>query len=343
MNPTPASRTSKAKASGAGKTAAGAGTVSWREVEPAPIVLVSGPEDYLAQRAKQRLRALVRAQQPDVELTLMDAAGYAPGELAMTASPSLFGESKLIEVSSVAQMNDEFLKDALAYVQSPAEDAILVLHHAGGVRGKKLLDAVRASGAPVVDCQALKKDSDKLDFVRREFKDARRSIDAGAAQALVAAVGSSLPDLAAACAQLIADTTGSITEEAVDKYYGGRVEATGFKVADAAVSGRGDLALAALRHALATGLDPVPIVAVLALKLRQIAKVKGASVTAKDLGMAPWQFDQARKEARYWDPESLARCIRLLAETDAQVKGSAKDPQYAVERAVTVIAASAGR
>ena len=345
MNPTPASRTSKSSKSAGGKAGAGAaaGTVSSREVVPAPVVLVSGPEEYLAQRAKQRLRTLVRSQQPDVELTLMDASAYGAGELAMTASPSLFGEAKLIEVSGLAQMSDDFLTDALTYLRSPAEDTTLVLHHAGGVRGKKLLDAVKASGAPVVDCQAMKKDSDKLDFVRREFKDARRSLDAGAAQALVAAVGSSLPDLAAACAQLISDTTGSITEETVDKYYGGRVEATGFKVADAAVSGRGSQALATLRHALATGLDPVPIVAVLALKLRQIAKVKGASVTAKDLGMAPWQFDQARKEARNWDSESLARCIRLLAETDAQVKGAAKDPEYAVEHAVTVIAASAGR
>ncbi|NKX49312.1 DNA polymerase III subunit delta [Arthrobacter deserti] len=317
--------------------------MSWREVEPAPIVLVSGPEEYLAQRARQRLRALVREQQPDVELTLMDASSYGPGELTMAASPSLFGESKLIEVSSVAQMSDDSLTDALAYVRPPAEDTILVLHHSGGVRGKKLLDAVKAAGAPVVDCQALKKDSDKLDFVRREFKDARRSVDPAAAQALVAAVGSSLPDLAAACAQLMSDTTGSITEETVDKYYGGRVEATGFKVADAAVSGRGSQALATLRHGLATGLDPVPIVAVLALKLRQIAKVKGASVTARDLGMAPWQFDQARKEPRHWDSEQLARCIRLLAETDAQVKGAAKDPEYAVEHAVTIIAASAGR
>jgi DNA polymerase-3 subunit delta len=32
----------------------------------------------------------------------------------------------------------------------------------------------------------------------------------------------------------------------------------------------------------------------------------------------------------------------MLAETDAQVKGAARDPEYAVERAVTVIAASAG-
>ncbi|AUI52579.1 DNA polymerase III subunit delta [Arthrobacter crystallopoietes] len=334
MNPPPARPAAGSKTAGR--------TVSWREVEPAPVVLISGPEEYLAHRARDRIRSLTRGIHPDVELTTLEAASYASGQLTMIASPSLFGESKLVEVDGVAQMNDEFLADALVYLQAPAEDVTLVLHHSGGVRGKKLLDAIKASGAPVVDCQAMKKDSDKLDFVRREFKAARRGLDPAAGQALVSAVGASLPDLAAACAQLISDVQGTVTEETVEKYYGGRVEATGFKVADAAVSGRGAVALSTLRHALATGVDPVPIVAVLAMKLRQIAKVKGASVSAKDAGLAPWQFDQARKDARNWDSAALAACIQMLAETDAQVKGAARDPEYAVERAVTVIAASVG-
>ncbi|EMY35553.1 DNA polymerase III subunit delta [Arthrobacter crystallopoietes BAB-32] len=312
-------------------------------MEPAEVVLISGPEEYLGHRAKDRIRSLVRGIHPDVELTALDASSYSSGQLTMIASPSLFGEAKLVEVSAAAQMNDEFLTDTLAYLKNPSEDVTLVIQHSGGVRGKKLLDAIKASGAPVVDCQALKKDSEKLDFVRTEFKAARKGLEPAAGQALVAAMGASLPDLAAACAQLISDTQGTVTEAIVDKYYGGRVEATGFKVADAAISGRGAAALAMLRHALATGLDPVPIVAVLAMKLRQIAKVKSASVSAKDAGMAPWQFDQARKEARAWDSANLAKCIRLLAETDAQVKGAGRDPEYAVEHAVQVIAASAAR
>jgi len=334
VNPSPARPASR-------KTVAR--TVSWREVEPAEVVLLSGPEEYLAHRAKDRIRSLVRGVHPDVELTTLEASSYSSGQLTMIASPSLFGEAKLVEVSAAAQMNDEFLADVLAYLKSPSEDVTLVIHHSGGVRGKKLLDAIKAGGAPVVDCQALKKDSEKLDFVRSEFKAARKGLEPAAGQALVAAVGASLPDLAAACAQLISDTQGTVTESVVDQYYGGRVEATGFKVADAAISGRGAAALGMLRHALATGLDPVPIVAVLAMKLRQIAKVKSASVSAKDAGLAPWQFDQARKEARAWDSANLAKCIRLLAETDAQVKGAGRDPEYAVEHAVQVIAASVAR
>jgi DNA polymerase III subunit delta len=319
--------------------------VDWREAAPAGVVLVTGPEEYLAARAMDRIRRQIRESQPDAELTRLDASTYTAGELTMLASPSLFGEAKLIEASALAQMTDDFLADALAYLGQAAEDVVLVMHHGGGNRGKKLLDAVKASGAPVIECQPLKKDSDKLDFVNQEFRTARRRLDSTAARALVAAVGSQLADLAAACTQLIQDTTGDVTPDVVERYYGGRVEATAFKVADAALAGKGAVALSTLRHALSTGVDPVPLVAALAMKVRTVARVAGSpkrgADLAKELGLAPWQIDQARRDARGWTPDALVTAIKVLAEADAQVKGEAKDPVYAVERAVTTVALSA--
>ncbi|MGJ9402044.1 DNA polymerase III subunit delta [Arthrobacter sp. KK5.5] len=320
---------------------------SWRTVEPAPLVLLLGPESHLAGRAVERLRSLVRERESGVETTEFDAAAYQRGELLMAASPSLFGEAKVVVARGLATMNEDFLEDALAYCKSPAPDVVVAMHHSGGNRGKKLLDALKAAGAHVIDCQPLKKDAEKLDFVAQEFRQAKRRIQPDAARALVAAVGSDLAELAAACTQLVQDTTGEVVKESVDEYFGGRVEATGFKVADAALTGRGAVALSTLRHALATGTDPVPIVAALAMKLRQVAKVAGqrksAGQLARELGMAPWQVQQAQEQAQYWTPDELVNCLRLVAEADAQVKGASRDPEYAVERAVTGIALAARR
>lgn len=311
------------------------------------MVLVGGPEDYLASRAMDRLRQLVRAAAPDVEVTRMSAAAYEPGALAMNVSPSLFGEQKLIEVEALESMNDAFLADALKYLAQPEPDAVMVMRHGGGVRGKKLLDAIKAGGWPVVDCQPLKKDADKISFVMTEFKAASRRIEPDAVQALINAVGASLAELAAACSQLIADATTAVDADMVDRYYGGRVEASGFKVADAAMAGNAPLALSTLRHALDTGADPVPIVAALAAKLRSLAKVAGAQGSsaqiAKQLGMQPWLVEQAQRDVRRWTPEGLVRSIQVTAEADAQVKGLSRDPVYAVEHAVTVIAGSVRR
>lgn len=314
---------------------------------PAAVVLVGGPEDYLGSRAVDRIRQQVRSAAPDVEITRMSAAGYEPGALAMNVSPSLFGEQKLIEVEGLEAMNDAFLADALKYLAQPEPDAVLVLRHGGGVRGKRLLDAIKAGGWPVVDCQPLKKDADKIAFVMTEFKAASRRIEPEAVQALVNAVGANLAELAAACSQLIADAATAVDAEMVDRYYGGRVEASGFKVADAAMAGNAPLALSTLRHALDTGADPVPIVAALAAKLRSLAKVAGAQGSsnqiAKQLGMQPWLVEQAQRDVRRWTPEGLVRSIKVTAEADAQVKGLSRDPVYAVEHAVTVIAGSVRR
>ncbi|WP_417220350.1 DNA polymerase III subunit delta [Arthrobacter sp.] len=325
---------------------AGAGT-NWRQAAPAPLVLLQGPESYIAGRVFDSIRQQVKDRDGGAEITAFDASTYQRGELLLAASPSLFGDAKVIEVTSMATMNEDFLEDIMAYASSPATDVVMVLHHSGGNRGKKVLDALKAAQAVVIECQPLKKDADKVDFVSQEFKSARRRILPEAIRALVAAVGSDLAELAAACTQLVQDTTGEIDQETVDRYFGGRVEATGFKVADAALSGRGPTALGTLRHALATGTDPVPIVAALAMKLRQVAKVAGqrksSGLLAKELGMPPWQVQQAQEQARYFSPDDLVHCLRLVAEADAQVKGASRDPHYAVERAVTGIALAARR
>lgn len=253
-------------------------------------------------------------------------------------------------MSGVEEATDDFVKDARAYVDSaeaafddPQGSVTLVLRHGGGPRFKGLLDAARATTPQVVECLPLKKDQDKQEFVLAEFHQAGRGITGPAVRALVEAVGTDLRELASSCAQLVADTEGRVDVPDVTRYHGGRVEVTGFRVADEAVAGHTAQALVLLRHALATGLDPVPMVAALAVKLRALAKVsvatRGRSADlAGQLGMAPWQVDRARRELNGWTPAGLAAAIVAVAEADAMVKGGGRDPVYAVERAVVTVA-----
>ncbi len=157
-----------------------------------------------------------------------------------------------------------------------------------------MLDALRGAGARVLDAPAVKTDRDKTDFATHEFRRARRKATPEAVHALVEAVGKDVRELAAACQQLVDDTTGVIDEQVVLTYHGGKVEATGFRVADAALAGDPGEALRLLRHAIAVGVDPVPIVAVLAQQVRQLIKVGSAgrgrpADIARDVGMAPWR------------------------------------------------------
>ena len=317
--------------------------LTWGQVRPARVVLVSGTEDFLADRAIRLLRDTLRLEDPNLEVSDIEADQYGPGELITLASPSLFAEPRLIRATGVEKCTDAFISEVLEYLQAPADDAYLILRHAGGVRGKKLLDAIRGGlgGGIEITCTELKKESEKTDFAAAEFAAAGRRVTGNAIRALVSAFAEDLAELAAACQQLLADASDEITEVTVEKYYSGRVETNAFKVADAAIAGRRGEALVLLRHALAAGADPVPIVAAFAAKLRTMAKVSGArgasGQLAQQLGLAPWQVDRAKRDLQGWSEEGLGRTIELLAETDAQVKGAGRDPVFALERMIGII------
>jgi DNA polymerase-3 subunit delta len=314
-----------------------------------PLVLITGPEAVIADRALTTTLDELRASAPDLEVIRLSAETYEAGALGMHASPSLFGGEKCIVVQDLDEAPDELQEDLLAFLGAPDPDVTLVVTHKSGQRGKKVLDTLKNSQARVLEAPAIKSDRDKTDFAMHEFRRAGRRATPDAVRALIEAVGKDVRELAAACQQLVADTTGTIDEDLVAKYHGGKVEATGFKVADAAVAGNAGEALRLLRHAIATGVDPVPIVAVLAQQLRQLVKVgsagRGRSAdVARDLGMAPWQVDKARRGLSGWGPEGLADAVQAVAHADFEVKGGGRDPVYAVERAVlTITRARSGR
>jgi DNA polymerase III subunit delta len=327
----------------------------------APLHLVTGAEELLAERAVQSVVAAARAVDEGTQVVEVEAAGYTCGDLALHTSPSLFGERKVLVLRGLEDAPDDLISDARGLVAAPEPDVVVVLRHRSGQRGKGLLDAARKAGAAVHECAPITSDADKAAFVVGEFRAAGRRISPDAVGALVEALGQDLRELASACSQLMSDTlppegrprdAPEVDVRVVDRYYGGRVEATGFKVADAVLAGQTDEALGLLRHALSSGLDPVPLVAVLALGLRSLAKVSAAgsmrsAEAARDLGMAPWQVDKARRQLRGWSEAGLARALEAVAAADLAVKGGlpskarrAGDPVFAVEHAVLEIGAA---
>lgn len=318
--------------------------LSWRQARPAPLVLISGSEGFLADRATTLIREQLREQDAGLEVSDVDASSYAPGQLLTLASPSLFGEPRLIRVANVQSCNDDFLAEILDYVGSPDADTTVVLRHGGGVRGKKLLDTLRSGTVPAIEitCAEIKSDSDKFDFAAAEFQNAGRRIEPSALRSLVSAFSGSVTELASACQQLISDVSGDITDRVVEDYYGGRSEVTAFKVVDLAVAGRKGDALLALRHALASGADPVPIVAAFANKVRLMAKLygerAGSGQLAGPLGAAPWQIDRARKDLQGWTENGLGNAIEAIALADANVKGASRAVDFSLEKMVAVVA-----
>ena len=318
--------------------------VPWHGMREAPIVLVTGSESYIADRVFRELRDRVRIAQPQLEVTDVDAAYYAVGTLLDVASPSLFGEPRMIRIANGESGGDDFVADIQSYLDVIADDVIVIVRHGGGNRGKKLLDTLRAHPTTLeVECAEIKKEADRAQFASAEFNRLGVKADRAAVGALVEAFAGDLAELAAACEQIASDALGkSITKEFVDTYYEGREEVTSFAVADMAIDGNRAEALRLLRHAIQSGVDPVPLIAAFAAKLRQLAKVGGytgsPSNASKDLGMPSWMIDKSRSALRKWTGPTLGKAILAVAEADSMVKGAGRDPEFAVERMVDRVA-----
>jgi DNA polymerase-3 subunit delta len=314
---------------------------------PAPVTAIVGDEELLVERAAAEIIAAARAADPEADVHDLAPGAFTPGDLMELTSPSLFGGGRVVVLRATQDLGKDAAAEIIAYLADPAPDVTMVLVHAGGAKGKPLLDALKKAKIGVVACPKVTKASERVDFIRSEVRHAGRQITEDAARSLLDAVGGDLRELASACSQLASDTTGRIDDDTVARYHKGRAEATGFSVADRAVEGRLGDALEQLRWALAIGTSPVLITSALAQGVRSLAKVGGAQERgirgpglARELGMPPWKIQRVERQLRGWTADGVSSALRVVAETDAQVKGGGADPAYALENAVTQIVAA---
>ena len=323
----------------------------WDEIELAPIILIHSGEPVYGDRAVDTLKSRLREHTPELAVTELDAACYDAGALSVYTSPSLFGEPRAVVLGHLEQLNAALQKDLLDYLEHPEAEVTLILRHNSGAgtgsgqRGKKLLDALKKAKVPTITIAQVKKAADKAKAVQADVRAAGRSISSSAVAALVDALGSDLRELLVGAKQLLADVQGTIDEADVHTYFAGRIEATGYAVADAACAGRTGQAIEMARHAMSTGVSPVAIVAAIGSNVRRLAQVLGMrSAGGRFIGqrvalsMPPWQIDKAKRELRGWSGAGLAAAIQAIAQADAEVKGASRDPGYAVEKAIIEVA-----
>ena len=314
--------------------------VEWRKVTPSPVILVFGPEDYFASSAIRRVRDSLRKSSPDLELHEVEANDYGSNQIFAIASPSLFSQPRLIIIDGMERCTDAFIEDGKKYLQNLAEDTTLIIRHNGSsVRGKALLDALRASEDVVeVECPKTDKEGPLTAFAKAEFAEQKRKVTDGGIRALVNAFANDVSELAGACEQVMSDSAEQIDEAVVNRYFGGRVETTAWAIIDAALEGREGDALMLVRHGQNSGIDMIPLIAAFSSKFHQMARIlHDRGIQPAALGMTPWQFNQVRNRVGGWDDDGMATVLMAIAEADFAAKGSERQPEYRLERLVSLV------
>src|SRR3954452_22809641 len=305
------------------------------------LTLVTGPEEFLGERAIAGVRAAVRSHDAEAEFSDTMAASLTMAELGDLASPSLFSATRCIVVRGLEDLPEESVPGLLDYAAAPAEDVALVLAHGGGPKGSGLLGKLRKLPTVTEVKSAPLTAREFPGFVVNELRARKVRIDPDAADFLIQAVGQDLRSLSAATSQLANDFEGQpLSVEMVKKYFGGRAEAKSFAVADHTLYGQTAKALEELRWALDRGTPPLLVTSAMAGDLRSLAKFMSAppGMRNKDLmrevGVPGWKLDALRRQSHGWDLDGVGRAIRTVARADADIKGQASDAPYALERMV---------
>lgn len=316
------------------------------------LIAGSGPGgEFLADRMRERALASVLAGEPGCEVTTASAGTLTPGEFLGLTSASLFSAATAVVLTDLQDAAEGPSEELAAYAAEPSPDVAVILVHAGGQKGKKLLDQLRSTGAVTeVKIEAPKYERDFVGWARRESRDVGAPLDEAAATLLVQAVGQDLRALAGAVDQLAATREGpeggteAISADTVRKYFGGRADVRGYEIADAAIEGRFDVALERVRWAESARVAAPVIVSALAAGLRSLAKLADVNPGASDVdaaklvGAPPFKIRSLRAQLRGWNPEALVTALSAVAQADLDIKSGDADPAYAVERLVLQIA-----
>jgi len=309
------------------------------------LTVVFGPESFLAERAVARIVAALKVGEPSAAVTETAAEDLSYGRLQEITGADLFASSTIAVVRGLERLPKDLVTRLIDVARDVPAEVALVVQHGGGNAGRTTLDTLKKTAGLVVECLALKP-GQLGEFVRGEVAAAHGAIEPRATQQLVDAVGSDTRALAAAVAQLLADSAdATITTAQVRRYFAGRANVTSFAVADDCLDGKTGPAVEKLRWALATGTAPVLVTAALANALRQLGKFdeaarqhrRGADI-ASAVGVPPWKVERLAHQARAWDERSIGAAIRVVAQADADVKGGAADAGYALERMVLTVA-----
>jgi DNA polymerase III subunit delta len=290
---------------------------------PPSVVLFWGEDPFLL-----RLAALTLLEERGVEATEVDGNEWTGGETSDLATPSLWGDPRVLLVSHCQDLPDSGSTEIGRYLEAPAPDALLVLTQAAkGRQGPPLARRVQASGGLVRHVAVGKQELGKWIEGRARVRGVQ--LTGPGASALVGIIGEHTAMLDQAVEQLAsAFPHREVGPAEVRSQFRGLGEQRVWDLCDQALTGRLGPALVTLRGLLEGRDDPLMILGVIAARVRDLVRVRElpdrmpAAEAARASGLRfDWQVRRYREQAARFSREELARLHHQVVAADRALKG----------------------
>jgi len=318
------------------------------QLEPRPIFVVYGSEEFLRQQVTKVIRKLVlKTDEDDFGMSAYEGeeAAFATIHDELETLPFV-GSKRLIIVENADTFVTQFRSSLEKYFAQPSKIGTLLLQVRTWPRNTRLAKMLDAAAAVQCDTPPLHVLPDWC----MEWASARygKTLTQAAARHLVDLIGPEMGQLDQEL-QKLAIFVGSapkIDVEPVEKLVGNNRFADIWRIFDAIGAGRSEEALEILDCLFDQGQEPIRILGAFSMQLRRLAQagrlVQGGLSATRALeraGVQPFALRRAEEQLRHLGPQRLSQLYDWLLEIDLGLKGSSQlPPRILFERLVLKLA-----
>lgn len=286
--------------------------------------LVWGEDGFL-------VRETAEAVLGDIDPTEVDADEWTGAELQDLATPSLFGERRALLVNDARSLTKDAVAQIASYLQAPDPDAVLVIACEVAERGKPPAALVKAMEGVGEVRQAQIPRKELEPWLVRRAGEAGIDLTPPAARALVEVMGEEAGPLASSLQQLGSAFPGiKITSKEVHGQFRGLGEQQTWDLCDKAFAKDLPGAMRSLRSIEEMGDDPLKTLGGIALRLRELIKVRALPdrmpprQVAQEAGLRfDWQARRYQQQARNFSMPELVRLHARITDVDRALKSGA--------------------
>jgi len=318
-----------------------------------PVYFLYGEERFFQTELVQQLRqAIITPDNQDFNLEVFDGKTSGVGDWVSSARMiSFLGGDKLVVVHFLdeASLDEKDVKELLAYVADPVPETCLILTARKADRKRKLYKGLtKLAGA--AECTA-PKDRMLIPWLRTRARQAGRTLEPGAAEALLNRVGARPGQLASELEKVItfAGDSKSLSESHVMEVVGDIKMEKVFALTDALKTRNAARAVSLLHNQLDHGEEPLKILGMIAWQFRMIWEVKhhqehrlNKQQIAQKIGANPFVVEQAMRSTRNFNQDQLRSGFRELAFADRQLKTTGQSAEGIMEALVLRLCSARG-